>query len=109
MMAYRSFFLVGVLGCSSSSSPATDGPAGDAGPIVLTGTPIVATAKLGTGETLLGTTADMIFDQINGDAIFAPRKDASGNYVQTRVDQVMTAGSRPRQRRSSPRTSPAGA
>jgi hypothetical protein len=64
-------------------------PDAAAPPITLTGTPIVATAQLGTGEALIGTTADSIFNQVNGDAIFDLRSDANG-AVHTTVNQITT-------------------
>jgi hypothetical protein len=60
-------------------------------PVQLTGTPIVATAQLGTGDALLGTTADMVFNQVNGDTIFAPRSDGMGGLAHTTVNQITTA------------------
>src|SRR5258708_4451040 len=56
----------------------------DAPPITLTRTPILATAQLGTGEALIGTTADTLFNQVNGDTIFTPR------LTQTTVNQITT-------------------
>jgi len=64
-------------------------PPGDAAPpVVLVGTPILATAQLGTGDTALGTTVDKDFAQINGDAIFKPRGDGSGGIAHTAVEQL---------------------
>ena len=79
-----------VAGCSSSTPPAMN-PEPDAGggEITLTGTPIVATAQLGTGEALIGTTTDNLFAQVNGDPIFALRSDANGP-VKTTVHQITT-------------------
>ena len=74
--------------------PAPDAPSADAAPdvVVLTGTPIRATAALGTGEQLLGTTVNSDFVQVNGNVIFAPRQDPSGTgLLQTTVNQVETA------------------
>ncbi len=86
-MMTRSFVILLAAGCGGGNSSANSPDAAampDAGSIVLTGTPILATARLGTGEALLGTTVDATFNQVNGDAIFAPRT------VHTPVEQVMT-------------------
>ncbi len=45
--------------------------------IVLTGTPILATAPLGSSEALLGTTVDLNFNQVNADVVFHARTDGS--------------------------------
>src|SRR5450432_744648 len=63
-----------LLGCNNPHPAAVvdaGGPPADAPPaVILVGTPILATAQLGTGDALLGTTVDATFAQINGDAIF---------------------------------------
>ncbi|HEY0250375.1 MAG TPA: hypothetical protein VGC41_02570 [Kofleriaceae bacterium] len=88
----RSLFLV--LACCNSSphaSPdAAPPPEIDAAPpqVVLVGTPILATAQLGTGETALGTTVDKDFAQVNGDTIFQPRNDGMGGVAHTAVEQL---------------------
>ncbi|HUJ59991.1 MAG TPA: hypothetical protein VLX92_15910 [Kofleriaceae bacterium] len=89
-MTLRLVLLAALAACNSSPHAAADaGGSGDAGPpVVLTGTPVVATAQLGTGDALLGTTADVVFDQVNGDTIFRARSNGTG-LVQTPVDQIM--------------------
>lgn len=83
---------------SSSSPPPSDGsstppapsssPAGSSTP-VLTGTPIMATAAVGVGEQLLGTTVDAQFNQVSGVPIFKPRTSAGGTApAQTTVNQI---------------------
>jgi hypothetical protein len=79
--------LIFLIACNSGAATTPDGnmPPGDAPPpITLTGTPILATAQLGTGEALIGTTADVLFNQVNGDTIFTPR------LTQTTVNQITT-------------------
>jgi hypothetical protein len=72
-----------------SAAPNPDSPpASSCAGLALTGTPIVATARLGAGDTLLGTTTDALFDQVNGQTIFAPRTDGTGRPAQTPVDQI---------------------
>lgn len=78
-----------LVACSSTTTPPPAEPDASGGSITLTGTPIVATAQLGTGEAVIGTTTDGLFAQVNGDAIFALRSDANGP-VHTTVNQITT-------------------
>lgn len=58
---------------------------------MLSGTPIVATAALGVGDQLLGTTVDADFNQVSGVAIFKPRTESgSSSIAQTTVNQITT-------------------
>lgn len=76
-------------GSGGSSGGTGGGGGGDAGIVILTGTPIVATAALGTGEPLLGTPVDAQFNQVNGNALFRPRS-VGGVNVKTPVNQITT-------------------
>jgi hypothetical protein len=80
-------------GDAGPAQPSAEAGQSDGGSqVVLTGTPIVATAALGTGEPVLGTTADRLFNQVNGNPIFKARLDTGGKaLMRTPVNQVVTA------------------
>ena len=73
--------------CTTTEPDPAPPDAPSANEIVLTGAPIVATAQLGTGDALLGTSVNLQFAQVNGTPLFAPRGEA-GALTRTPVNQV---------------------